>query len=108
MEGSNIWSSVTPWIMILSVGTVITVINAGIQWKTNSEDFKSKAAIRDGLLGSIFTAMIWVLVPDTMQSLVSAIPSASSTTESVVKLAAPLGRQRGLSEFDLQVGPPMF
>ena len=75
------------------------------------EPLNIKAVIRDGLLGGIFTAMAWVLVPETMKCLTgfisssaaaaAAATSVTSTTQSGGALAGALGPE-------LQIGPPRF
>jgi hypothetical protein len=75
----------------------------------SGEPLNIRAVIRDGILGGIFTAIAWVLVPDTMKGLTSSLSSVATTaTKSVVPT------QSGGSAIpegfgpELQVGPPRF
>lgn len=103
------WSSAGLWV---TLGVAFVVVGGGsafLQYR-ESESLNYKAITRDGLLASIFLAMAWVLLPDTMSGLVS---SGSSLVQEAPKLSLVGGassglRPRGLSEFDLQVGTPGF
>ena len=62
---------------------------------------KPKAVVRDGILGAIFTAMAWTLVPDSMKSMTESLGSSvTAAAASTVSSAIP--------DFDLQVGPARF
>ncbi len=68
---------------------------------------KPKALLRDGLLGGIFAAMAWTLVPESMKGLTQSISSTigSATTTAVETASSSIGLGGGP---DLQVGPPRF
>jgi hypothetical protein len=67
----------------------------------------TKAMARDGILGAIFTAMAWTLVPDSMKSLSDSVGSGVSTAAS--STASIATRARAVSgDFELQIGPPRF
>jgi hypothetical protein len=59
--------------------------------------------VRDGILGGIFVAMAWTLIPESMTTLsdkvTSSVAAVTSTATSSVSKA---------SEFELQIGPPRF
>lgn len=90
----------------LVIGAVILAAASGaFQMYTGEEGegvgaVKSKAVIRDGILGAIFTAMAWTLVPDSMKHVSE---SLTSTITSAASAATPVS-----SDFDLQIGPPRF
>jgi hypothetical protein len=93
----------------LVIGAVILAAASGaFQMYTGEEGegtraIKPKAVIRDGILGAIFTAMAWTLVPDSMKHVSE---SLSSTVTAAASAAKPLAG--GASDFDLQIGPPRF
>ena len=64
-----------------------------------------KAMARDGILGAIFTAMAWTLVPDSMKSLSDSVGSGVATAAATT---ASLSRSSGSADFDLQIGPARF
>ncbi len=68
---------------------------------------KPKALLRDGLLGGIFAAMAWTLVPESMKAVTETVASTigSATTTAVESATSSIGLNGGP---DLQVGPPRF
>jgi hypothetical protein len=68
---------------------------------------KPKALLRDGLLGGIFAAMAWTLVPESMKGITESISSTigSATTTAVETASSSIGLGGGP---DLQVGPARF
>ena len=72
----------------LVIGAVILAAASGAFQVYSGEEgegvqaIKPKAIIRDGILGAIFTAMAWTLVPDSMKqvsaSLTSTVTAAAS------------------------------
>lgn len=89
---------------LLLGAVVLAAISGAFQMYTGEEGegthaIKPKAVMRDSILGVIFTAMAWTLVPDSMkqvsESLTSTVTAAAATASN-----AP--------DFDLQVGPPRF
>ncbi len=69
--------------------------------ETQSSQIKPKAVLRDAILGAIFTAMAWTLIPESMdsvtQTLTQTVASSSAPTTSLFS-----------QDFDLQVGPARF
>jgi hypothetical protein len=64
---------------------------------------KPKAVLRDGILGAIFTAMAWTLVPESMKNVTESVTTTvASATTSAVSVAP------GLGDYDLQIGPARF
>jgi hypothetical protein len=64
---------------------------------------KPKAVMRDGILGAIFTAMAWTLVPDSMKSVTESVTTSMTTVATSAVSVAP-----GLGDYDLQIGPARF
>ena len=64
---------------------------------------KPKALLRDGLLGGIFAAMAWTLVPDSMKQMSETLSSTVTAAAATASSAA-----SNSPDFDLQVGPPRF
>lgn len=68
--------------------------------ETQSPEVKPKAVLRDAILGAIFTAMAWTLIPESMdsvtQTLTQTVASSSAAPSSI------------LGDFDLQIGPARF
>jgi hypothetical protein len=93
-------------ITTILIGAIILAAISGI-YQLNSEEsgktIKPKAVLRDGILGGIFTAMAWTLVPESMKSITESVTTAASTaaTTAVSAAANPF-------EYDVQVGPPRF
>lgn len=67
-----------------------------------SSEVKPKAVLRDAILGAIFTAMAWTLVPESMESVTQTVTSniGSSSGSSVSSIIG--------QDFDLQIGPARF
>jgi hypothetical protein len=63
--------------------------------------------VRDCLLGAIFTAMAWNLVPDSMKSLTDSVSVTVSTAASTVAETASSTVSK-TADIDLQVGPARF
>ena len=107
MEGVAVLYSPAMWISIICIGLVFACINYFFQTQSSSsEPLLVKPIVRDGILGSIFAAMTWVMIPETMTSLTKNIGSVFSKGVSTVSSEGV--SQHGGSEFDLQVGPPSF
>ena len=107
MEGASVLYSPTMWISIIIIGLLFASINYFFQTKSStSEPLLIKPIVRDGILGSIFAAMTWVMIPETMTGLTKNIGSVFSKGVSTISTEAL--SQKGGSEFDLQVGPPSF
>ncbi len=100
--------------MSVAVGAIVLAASSAAWQKFGLRDeeeaqeprtLNTKAMVRDGILGAIFTAMAWTLVPDSMKSLSdsvgSGVASAAATT------TASLSRSSG-ADFDLQIGPARF
>ncbi len=92
------------WISVLLGGLIFAGLSAAVQSYTKDDDsqsFNLKAVMRDGILGGIFIAMAWTLIPDSMTTLtekVSSTVSSATTSVSVPKT----------SDIELQIGPAHF
>ena len=89
------------WGSILVGGVLLALVSAGFQ-KAQGEEFNQKGLVRDGLLGGIFTAMAWTLVPEAMQSVTSGLSTSVATVTTAVTETAKS------AEIDLQIGPARF
>lgn len=105
----------TMWLSMLIGGVALAAVSAFMQ--SQHEDAKpgdavnKKALVRDGLLGAIFTAMAWTLVPESMKSLTDSVTSAATTAATSVTTATVDGVKKVSSagpDIDLQFGPARF
>jgi hypothetical protein len=87
------------WISILIGSLIVGISSAGFQ-KYGENEIRLKAVFRDAILGGIFVAMAWTLIPDSMsnisESLRSSVVSATQTSS------------LGTPDVDVQVGPAHF
>lgn len=94
--------------LVLGAGFLVAASAAYQIYGPDSEGhIKPKALLRDGLLGSIFAAMAWTLIPESMKSVTESISSTigSATTTAVESASSSIGLGGGP---DLQVGPARF
>ena len=98
------------WATVLIGGLLLCSLSASITYYQNKDTEEPKVNIkglvRDTILGSIFTAMGWALVPESFESVAKTVSSSVSSvsTNTLMKGGAPLPS----ADFDLQVGPAMF
>jgi len=94
------FQSTTFWTAVFIGAVFIGSLSAGMTYY-QSEPLKMKAVCRDSLIGGIFVAILWQLVPESMQSFVGSLPTVDHVFQKVSggDLSA---------DFDLQVGPPNF
>jgi len=93
------------WGSVLVGGLLLAAISAGFQHfqGENPDPFAVKGLIRDGLLGGIFTAMAWTLIPESMKTVTENFSNSISTaTTSVVDTAVKS------TDIELQTGPARF
>jgi hypothetical protein len=94
------------WLTVILGAVVLGAVSTGFH-KANAEDsgeeLNVKGIVRDGILGGIFVAMAWTLIPESMTTLsdkvTSSVAAVATTATSSVSKA---------SEFELQIGPPRF
>ena len=112
----SFWSSTSFWVSIFVVVIVSVGISAFIQMNTDEHEIRPKSLIRDGILGSIFTTIVWVLSPETMNSISSGVQSMVGGAK---EAAQTLGNTSSSSSStsttysmggmdDVQVGPAKF
>ena len=98
------------WATVLIGGLLLCALSASITYYQNKDTEEPKVnvkgLVRDTILGSIFTAMGWALVPESFESVAKTVSSSVSSvsTNTLMKGGASLPS----SDFDLQVGPAMF
>jgi hypothetical protein len=99
------------WLSLLLGGIALAAISYGFQMAQDESNEKQplnvKGIIRDVLLGGIFTAMGWTLIPEAMTSLTSGASSALTTATSIATVKMSGGSTSG-SVVDVQVGPARF
>lgn len=81
-------------------GTVVSALGGAAEYMKEKEIPSYKSLVRDFLVGAILVLFLLQIVPDSMTSLVGALPSFSIPT-----LGSMTG---GFIEPDLQVGPARF
>jgi hypothetical protein len=99
----SLWSNPIVWASAILIGLVMAGLSAFVQKQVDTKEIKSNAVLRDGLLGAIFTSIIWVLAPDTMLSITSSIKSMVSDSASSVTSSITVP-----TDVDVQVGPVKF
>jgi hypothetical protein len=93
------------WIAIGVGGSLIASLSAGQQWMNKEEPFNTRAVIRDFCFGAFLTAMLYMFLPESFHSWISAAGSMiPSSTKAMSGGAAPASA----SDIELQVGPARF
>jgi hypothetical protein len=98
------------WGSLVVGAVVVAAVSYGFQMgkqEDSGEPINQKGLVRDGLLGAIFTAMAWNLVPDSMKSLTDSVSVTVSTAASTVAETASSTVSK-TADIDLQVGPARF
>jgi len=105
------------WMSLVLGGIALAAISYGFQMAQDESITKSplnvKGLIRDVLLGGIFTAMAWTLVPEVMTSMTSGVTSVLTTATSVEGVTTGGSGVDGSSistgnPMEVQVGPARF
>lgn len=103
----SFWSLPSFWVSILISCLLSVGVSAFIQLNTDENKIKNKALVRDGILGAIFTTIVWVMSPETMDSISSSaqnlIGGAKEAAQTLGSTTYKLGE-----EVDIQVGPAKF
>ena len=113
----SFWSSTSFWVSIFVVVIVSVGLSAVAQMNMEEKEIRPKSLIRDGILGAIFTTIVWVMSPETMNSISSGVQSmvggakeatqtlgnTSSSTSTTTTTTYSIG---GMD--DVQVGPAKF
>ena len=98
------------WGSLVLSAVVVAAVSYGYQLGKQEdveEPINQKGLVRDGLLGAIFTAMTWSLLPDSMKTLTDSVSATVSTAASTVAETASSTVSKA-SDIDLQVGPARF
>lgn len=104
----------TLWLSMVVGAAVLAAVSAFLQSQHEDakpgEPLNTKAVMRDGILGAIFTAMAWTLVPESMQSLTESISSVATNAATTVATSAAEATKKVTSgaDIDLQIGPAQF
>jgi hypothetical protein len=94
------------WISVLIGAIIVAATSAGFQKYSENSEIKPKAVVRDAILGGIFVAMTWTLVPDSMTKITDSVTSSvinvanTASTATTSSLKTP--------EIDIQIGPAHF
>jgi len=94
------------WISVIIGALVVAAASAGFQHYNSEEPMKVKGVIRDGILGGIFVAMAWTLIPESMASLTDKVTTTVSSATTTVATSASAVVESG--QVDVQVGPARF
>ena len=90
------------WISVLIGALIVAAASAGFQKYSgdNDSEIRLKSVARDAILGGIFVAMAWTLVPDSMTSITDSVTTTVVSATNTGTIKAP--------EMDVQVGPAHF
>lgn len=108
MDGLDLTNPMFLVSLVLGAGLLVAASAAYQVYGPDAEgQIKPKAILRDGLLGGIFAAMAWTLVPESMKSVTESISTTigSATTTAVESASSSIGLGGGP---DLQIGPARF
>lgn len=100
MESSANTESKSFWIAIAFGGSLIGALSAFQQKATNDKQFSFRPVFRDFFFGAFLTAILYILLPESIQSIFSSIPSFSMPFPQI-------GGGEGGNP-DLQLGPAPF
>jgi len=104
------------WISILVGGILIAFLSASQQYysKKANEPFQYRPVIRDFCIGAFLAAIIYMFVPDSIQSMLNNLPSLSlPSLPSLSKMTGgssePVAASTSPSmEVEIQTGPAKF
>ncbi len=103
------------WIAILAGGGVIAAASAGqqIYFKDpeSPQEFRVRAVVRDFCIGAFLTAVLYMFLPESFHSMISAGSSAAqsmkeSASASLSKSLASVSS--GLESIEIRTGPARF
>jgi len=105
----SFWSLPSFWISILIACLLSVGVSAFVQLNTDENKIKNKALVRDGILGAIFTTIVWVMSPETMDSISSTAQNLiGGAKEAAQTLGSTTSTYKLGEEVDIQVGPAKF
>ena len=101
------------WVAIGGGGSLVASLSAFQQFssKQPGEDFRTRAVVRDFCLGAFLTAVLYMFLPESMLSWVSAGQTlVSSTVNKLSTASSSTTPQSGGSfgDIELQTGPARF
>jgi hypothetical protein len=87
------------WIAIAIGGTIIAVLSAVQQYSSRDSsmpysEFSMKPVARDFCIGAFLTAMVYMMIPDSFQEIMSKVQE--------------MFKSSGTQEIELQTGPARF
>jgi hypothetical protein len=94
------------WVAIGVGGSLVASLSAfqQISTKESGQEFRARAVVRDFCLGAFLTAILYMFLPESMLSWVSAGQTLVSST--VTKLST--SSQASHGDIELQTGPARF
>jgi len=98
------------WIAISVGGSLAASLSAVQQFTTKeaNQEIRYKSILRDFCIGAFLTAALFIFLPESMLSWVSAGQSAlSDTVASTITKISP-NQGGGLQDIELQTGPALF
>jgi hypothetical protein len=99
------------WVAIGVGGSLVASLSAYQQFtmKQPGEEFRTRAVVRDFCLGAFLTAVLYMFLPESMLSWVSAGQNlVSSTVTKLSSNTAPQTQSGGFGDIELQTGPARF
>jgi hypothetical protein len=104
----SFWSLPSYWISILFFVLTSIGLSAFIQLNNDTKELKNKALVRDGILGAIFTTIVWVMSPETMTTLSSSVNNMVGGVQEATQTLGNTASSYKLGDVDIQVGPARF
>jgi hypothetical protein len=106
----SFWSKPTYWISIVVVSLVMALLSAYAQSQLEDKEIKTKGLVRDGILGAIFTTIVWVMSPDTIKNMVEPLEKmvGGAVTTASETVGASVSNMPNVPDVDIQVGPVQF
>ena len=99
------------WVAIGVGGSLVASLSAYQQFATkqSGEEFRTRAVVRDFCLGAFLTAVLYMFLPESMLSWVSAGQNlVSSTVNKISSSTGSASQSGGFGEIEIQTGPARF
>lgn len=96
------------WLAIGIGGSVIASMSAFQEYSVKSqagEPFSVKPVFRDFCFGAFLTAIVYMFIPESMQSWIA---SVSSTAKSLIPSSSASSASASANDIELQTGPARF
>ena len=91
----------TFWIAVGLGAAFVGSLSASVTYYQEKEPLRIKGVVRDSLIGAAIVAVLWQLMPESVSSVVTSLPSV----DSVFKAVSGGG---DAPDFELQTGPARF